>query len=145
MATRFTLKLRGAKEFQAALGRLSPAKNPVVMRRALGEIGDLGAETTRDEYLQGGGRSRLQRQTGELRDSIEVDKSGLPKKVRWGTPIFPWPEFHENGLGRWPKRPFIKPALREAMKRAEAIVLHHWKRNVQGGGASIVGGLRGSR
>ena len=112
MPVTFTAELSGDKRFADALRRIS---DPRVIAAAL-RRGGVELEDQMRTHVSGPRTRRLDVVTGELRSSIETDRSGLPDSIAVGTPLF-WPELWEIGKGRRRARPFAEPSLEQALKR----------------------------
>jgi len=88
----------------------------------------------RSNYLSGPRPSKLDRVTGNLAKSIVVtplEKVGYERIVKVGTHLG-YGLLHEFGLGRFPPRPFLRPALLDAkvdiIKNLVAILRQSLKR-----------------
>ena len=75
--------------------------------------------------------SKLTSRTGTLRRSLGpafgLDKSGLPRFIEGGSSLVYAP-VHELGLGRFPRRPFLAPAVDAVTPQLEQIMVKHWER-----------------
>lgn len=126
------IRLKGAREYSAALAQVNPKRNPALVRRALVRIGALTQRTVRERYLRGPAPRRLDRRTGRLAGSIYVDPARLPHAIEIGVDSdLWWAENYELGKGPRGSRPFIKPAVRDVLRDAERIVLDEWRRSVE--------------
>jgi phage gpG-like protein len=70
--------------------------------------------------------SKLTSRSGELRRSLSVnrgrDRSGLPRYVDVGSDLV-YARVHELGLGSYPKRAFLAPAVAAVSPRFEGLLL----------------------
>lgn len=120
------LEVRGLRELREGLAALDPARNPRGRTRAL----LAGAELLRRGIranLAGPRPRRLDEVTGELRASVGIDPE-VPTEARIGVPasLF-WYEFHELGLGRFPKRPAVLEAIESALDELESAFAFWWE------------------
>ena len=58
-----------------------------------------------------------------------MDKSGLPGRISVGSELN-YAAIHEFGLGRFPVRAFLKPALEVRQKGMEKRLLVAWRKRV---------------
>ena len=112
MPVSFEANLAGDRELAAALRRMSsPEVISAALRRGAREL-----TIEMRAHVSGPRPRRLDVVTGELLRSFATDDSGLPDRIRVGTPLF-WAEFHEVGSPRNPARPFAQPALERTLRR----------------------------
>ncbi len=124
-------RTRQTNKFAKALDRMDFKQHPDALRKAMIRSGKLVQQYIRDKHLVGPRPRKLDEVTGALARSIRLDKSELPTAIEIGTPLF-WAEFHEFGLGRFRKRPFVVPAMEEALELVPDIFVEEWKRQVYG-------------
>lgn len=127
MALRVAVRTRGVKEFQAVLRRVNPSRNPEVGRRGLLKIAKRLEQVTVREFMSGPRPRRLGQVTGETARSLQSDRSELPRAIETGIPraLF-WVDVHEEGLGRWPRRAFIEPALERVLPEMADLFIAGW-------------------
>ncbi len=119
-----TVKVSGLKEWNKKLDRMNPGKNTRKLKRApLIKGALLVQKIAAEEKIHPGGTSpplphALTSRSGDLRRSIRVNQNPLPGAIEIGTRL-DYGEIHEKGLGRFPKRPFLVPALKDATRRIE--------------------------
>ena len=130
MGLKIEFKTEGVEEFRKVIRKINPEKNPKVIRKAMLETGRLLQRTVKEKYLRGPRPRRLDRVTGELSRSIVRDERKLEEFVGVGTELF-WAEFHEVGLGRFRKRPFIEPAVDDVMDKLPGIFLEAWEESLR--------------
>ncbi|GAF94971.1 unnamed protein product, partial [marine sediment metagenome] len=113
----------GVEAASACVGRVSPQQNPGWVKRALVDAGKHVQGVARKEIRSGAGPPRhgtLTTRSGGLRRSIQLDRGPLPNAIDVRSDKF-WALFHEEGLGRYPKRPFMAPALGKSEKEVGRI------------------------
>ncbi len=134
MATALSVSVQGLDELHERLSRISPRDNAEWSRRALVTCGLLVQKIAAEEMIIRGGRfgtgsslrdriahpSKLTSRSGRLRGSIRVNRVPLPKAIDIGSDVA-YAAVHELGLGRFPKRPFLAPALDKASKEFSQI------------------------
>ncbi len=133
------VKLEGSRELQRRLRKLTPSQNSQIMGPALLEMMLLTLRiSARDKIYPGGNApprpDQITSRTGTLRRSLSasfaVDRSQLPKSIEGGSNVV-YAAVHEFGNSRTPKRAFLQPALDDASKQFDDIVVKHWnKQNV---------------
>jgi len=132
------VSVTGSKELRRALKKLDPGENFDILRKSLIKAADLIQEDAADvQILKGGGGKRsgmtppdpkhLTARIGNLRRSIGPDLRPLPFAIEVGTELF-YGKIHELGLGRYPERPFLSPAIEKVAPKFEDIFLKNWKR-----------------
>lgn len=143
MALTVRTKLEGDERFRRALARLSPEENPATLRRGLTRIGLLVQKVAAEEKIARGGVSgrgrnrrvarplpdRLTSRTGALRRSIGLNRVPLPHAIEVGTELI-YGAVHELGLGPFPPRPFLGPAIDDSIREMEQILADEWLREV---------------
>jgi len=128
----------GAREWLRALNRLSPKEHQEITARSLVECGLLVQRNAAMKQIMGGGQkakgvhlkphpTRLTSRTGTLRRSISTNRQPLPLAVEVGTDLI-YGRVHELGLGRFPKRAFLAPAVEAEEDKFPRIFLKHWRR-----------------
>lgn len=118
MASSFSVRVLGASQLKKKFRQISPATNPEITRRALRRSAELVQRLARTRYLSGPRPRRLAEITGELKASVTIDDSDLPVRIVVGTPLY-WALLHEFGPGAWEARPFLGPALDDALPEIE--------------------------
>ncbi len=143
MATALRVSLVGTKELQRRLKQMNPAINKRIIRESLVEAAGKIQTNAALVQITGGGRGKgqglpplphkLTSRTGTLRRSIAVDRKPLPLAIEIGPnpPADGYGEIHELGLGNYPKRPFMGPALDAISPEFGAIVIKRWKREAK--------------
>jgi phage gpG-like protein len=98
------------RSVQRSIERITPSRNAeeIVGREFLRWAQDT-VRISKTEYLRGPRPHRLGVVTGRLINSISPDWRGRPWAIAVGTDV-KYGKVHELGLGRMPKRPFLKPA-----------------------------------
>ncbi len=131
MAGLIQAKLVGSKELKRRLKKMDPAENKRITTPALLEAMQLTLRiAAREKILPGGGGPPrpdiLTTRTGTLRRSLgtnfAVQVNEALQFVEGGTHLL-YGAVHENS-----KRAFLKPALKQASAKFEAIFLKHWAR-----------------
>jgi hypothetical protein len=118
------------------LEKMDPGKNRSIMRAILVDCALLVQENAADRQIAAGGGginaaapplpNRLTSRTGHLRNSIGVDRGELPHAVTVGTRVV-YGGIHEFGLGRYPERPFMRPALKAQRRKFPAVIKRNWR------------------
>lgn len=139
MASGFRVKVTGVDSVAKGLERMNPGLNTKIVVDSLIESISLVLRTAAQEKIvRGGARNSppragiLTSRTGRLRASLSlqgggIDKSGLPNKISGGSNV-KYAGVHEFGLGRHPKRPYLKPALDQDSPKFPAIFSKHWNK-----------------
>lgn len=137
MPVQLRVRIVGSKALTKALDKMNPGLNKKILRDSLIEAAlAIQKDAAGNQILRGGGGKRnarpavagqLTSRKGTLRRSIKVDRGPLPFAIESGTDLIYGP-LHEFGLGRMPKRPFMKPALDKLAPKFGEIVVKHWKR-----------------
>lgn len=131
MAAAISVRLEGGAKLRRALSKLNPADNARIFSLSAREVALKIATNARNVQLRRGGGdvhpTQLTSRTFRLRDSIAPDFRGLPRFAEVGTDVRYGP-VHEFGLGRYPSRPFMAPALEAVRPQIPEIVVKHWKR-----------------
>lgn len=140
MATQIRVSVVGLPKLQRALSKMNPGVNKKILRDSLLESArTIQREAAKNQILAGGGgkgsgmtpphpKFLTSRHGGEgLVGSIHVDEGPLPFAIEVGTDLV-YGAVHEFGLGPYPKRPFMQPALDKMAPRFGDIVIKHWKR-----------------
>ncbi len=121
----FTINTTGLPEYRRLLGAISPKLNPQIFRHALSEMGSLVQDKAKSNIRSGGGepaRGHLTSRSGDLRRSIFVKRQGLPVFVEV-TSNDVASHVHETGVGRYPARPFMVPALLSESREFVGVLL----------------------
>ncbi len=130
----------GSAELRRRIKNLTPAQNAKITGPALVESMLLTLRiAARDKIYPGGKgpprRDQLTSRTGTLRRSLTasfaVDRSQLPHSITGGSNVV-YAAVHEFGLGRFPKRPYLAPALADASKQFDDIFAKHWQKAADG-------------
>ena len=131
MAAAITVKLEGGAKLQKALAKLNPAQNAQIFSLSARQAAVLIAANARNVQIRRGrgavDPARLTHRSFTLRNSIAPDFRGLPRFAEVGTEKF-YGAIHEFGLGRFPSRPFMVPALEAIKPQIPAIVARNWKK-----------------
>ncbi len=140
MVVPLRVSIVGDKALQKALKRANPAVNTRIIRESLLEAAGRVQADAAGVQITGGGRgkgkglaplpNKLTSRTGALRRSIAVDRRPLPLAVEVGTDLA-YGSIHEFGIGNYPKRPFMGPALDKISPQFGAIVVKRWKREAR--------------
>ena len=119
-------KVTGIKAWNKKLDRMNPQKNTSKLKRAPLIKSALLVQkiTAKEKIVRGRPRGsaplpdRLTSRHGGsgLAGSIRVNKNPLPGAIEIGTDLG-YGAIHEFGLGRYPKRPFLGPALKDADRK----------------------------
>jgi len=129
----------GTAELKRRLAKMTPAQNAQIVRKSLIEAGGLVQRNAQLKQIipSGGGAAnpapvhptRLTSRHGGagLVGHIKVDQRPLPRAVEIGTELL-YGALHEFGMGRFPVRAFLAPALEAERSGFPAIVVKHWKR-----------------
>ena len=128
MPTFIKANVTGVKEFNKKMDRMNPQKNTSKLKRAPLIKGALLVQkiAAKDKIVRGRPRhsapltDRLTSRHGGsgLAGSIRVNENPLPSAIEIGTDLG-YGAIHEFGLGRYPKRPFLGPALKDATRKIE--------------------------
>ncbi len=121
MAVALSITVKGSKELQAILSRISPKDNPAWVSRALVNGALLVQKIAAEEKILRGGSGPpvdgiLTSRTGTLRRSIAVDRTNVPRSISVGTGLI-YGLVHELGGKFHPPRPFLTPALEDSAER----------------------------
>lgn len=124
MAISMQVKVTGIDKLNKKLRKINPEKNLKILTRALDKAGLLVQDiAARKKIISGRGNApplsdRLtNRHGGEgLVGSIRVNRSPFPHAIEIGTDLG-YGAVHELGLGAFPPRPFLSPALKDAESR----------------------------
>jgi len=131
MALVIAAKLKFDPGVKRKLAKLNPTATPRVFEKAAMEVALRIQTLAQKKYILSGNgpvhAKYLTHRTGNLRDSIRVDRSGLPRKIEVGTEVL-YGAYHETGKGVKKARPFMAPALKEVQPKIPAIFVKHWKR-----------------
>lgn len=135
MSVKLAVKVEGVEELQRRLNRVKPETNPQWVSRALVKCALLiQAEIQENQLIRGSDDplarahpKRLTSRTGRLRDSIAVDRSGLPDSILIGSNVV-YGAIHEFGgaAGRnlaatLPARPYMQPGLEAVANQLDGI------------------------
>jgi phage gpG-like protein len=143
------VKATGVVKLQRMIRTISPKSNPAWVRRALIAMANRVQAIATKEMIIPGGRVRvagpkggkgimtdkpahptkLTSRTGALRSSIRVNRGPLPHAIEVGSDL-EYAAVHEEGLGRYPKRPFLQPALEKASPEFSDILSRELKREI---------------
>ncbi len=128
MVLRVTVRHKGIDAYQAVLARVNPSKNPGVVRASFDAIARRLRTVLQENWLKGPRPRRLGQVTGQLAESVAIDRGDLPRAVEVGVPrrLF-WYEFHELGLGPWPRVESMAPALDEVLPEMADIHIDAWR------------------
>lgn len=137
MALGVSVKIEGTEQFRQVLERALPDANPRIFSGAFVEMMlKILKNAAGKQIVQGRGEApplprRLSGRTNMLVRSLGpafgLDRSGLPFSISGGTDLV-YGRIHELGLGRFPKRPFLEPAVEEEIQNLEDILTRHWER-----------------
>ena len=140
MAVGLRVSVVGSKALLRQLKRTNPAINRRIVTESLVEIALKVQTNAANLQITGGGRgkgkglsalpNKLTSRTGTLRRSIAVDRKPLPRAIEVGTDLVYGP-IHEFGLGNFPERPFMGPALDAISPQFGAVVIKRWKREAR--------------
>ncbi len=131
------VRLVGGEQLKRDILALSPARRKVT-DPALSESMLLVLRIAAQSKIKRGGKGPpvkgiLTSRTGTLRRSLGpsegVDKSGLSQGFIEGGSALVYASVHENSTTH--PRPFLKPALDDAINQFEAIFVKHWKKAAQ--------------
>lgn len=130
----------GTDDLRRRLNELNPEVNTAIIRKSLIEGAlEIQANAAKVQIAGGGGGKRnarpplpdrLTSRTGHLRGDIKVDRLPLPRAIEVGPDEF-YGAIHEFGLGRYPVRAFMQPALGAVSPRFPEIIVKHWKREAK--------------
>jgi hypothetical protein len=128
MAVHLRVEFRGVRDLERALAKMRrPGIDPILrrgMRRAALRI----QSRTRVAYLSG---QLLDRITGELADSIEIEESGLPMQIAVGSHLVQSEVLHEGSQRRgMPSRPFLTRALDDVIGEFPDIFVEEMERAI---------------
>ena len=135
MAVALRVTFTGQERLQRALSKMrKPELDKPVSRFLLSAAFAVLKDATENQIIRGGSfggqqspphPSRVTSRTGELRRSLGVsrglDRSGLPGYIEFGSDLV-YAQIHELGLGRYPKRAFLVPALERVSVRFEEML-----------------------
>lgn len=131
MAAAITVNIEGTKELQRRLAKLNPQQNVEIFIRSAREVATLIAANARNVQIRRGRGavhpSQLTHRDYGLRDSIAPDFRGFPRFAEVGTELF-YGAIHEFGLGHFPARPFMQPALDDVHPEIPSIFVRNWKK-----------------
>ncbi len=136
MAIGHKIQLIGDEKYRRALVKSNPKKNRRTISDALERIANLvsaGAKLNivRGRQSQPPLADKLTFRKGGAVGSIGIDLSGLPRWSEAGS-IFKYPMIHELGLGRFPVRQWLQPAVDDVIPRqAEGIAAQFWEGQVR--------------
>jgi HK97 gp10 family phage protein len=130
--------ITGDKEWLRKLEKLSPQKHKEIMSKSLLECGMLVQANAAQKQIMGGGQkakgvqikphpSRLTSRTGTLRRSISTSWHRSPFEIDVGTHLV-YGRVHELGLGNYPKRAFLEPAVKAEEQKFPSVFIKHWRR-----------------
>ena len=137
---RLSAKLIGGEALRRRIADLTPDQNRRIVAPALVESMLLTLRIAAREKIHPGSRSSGPPKpkiltsrhggaglVGSLGRNEGLDKSGLPNFIEGGTHLV-YGKMHEGGLGPFPPRPFLGPALADAQRQYGDIFEKHWKR-----------------
>ena len=137
MALEVSVRIEGTEQFRQVLERATPSLNPRIVSGAfVGMMTKILRNAAEKQIVQGRGKApplprRLSGRTNTLVRSLGpafgLDRSGLPFSISGGTDLV-YGRIHELGLGRYPKRAFLEPAVEEEIQNLEDILAKHWQR-----------------
>lgn len=125
MAFGMRIQMLGGEEFKMMLSRMSPEQNRRIfsdtLEKVVNAVQDIAA---REKIVRGRQHlpplpSQLTFRKGGAARSIGVNLSGLPSFAEAGSILF-YPLLHELGLGRFPPRPWLQPAVDEVVPEKSA-------------------------
>lgn len=138
MTVAVEVKITGDENLRRLLRRMSPQSNPAWVRRGMLKVGFQMQTLAASKYILRGGGPRapvhptmLTSRTGTLRRSIAVNRRRLPFTVSVGTHLR-YGRTHELGLGPYPRRAFLDPALQEVAKTAANVLAEEWEKETRG-------------
>lgn len=128
MAVRVRVRHLGSERFRRAIGKLKLPEAEPIYRRALRRSVGLISRTTKEDYLSG---QVLPVRTGELRRSVGVDLSRLPRQASVGSE-------HEGAAALhfgWPAKnigphPFLFPAVERDLTKLPNLWIEEMDREV---------------
>ena len=134
MAVGFKTRVIGGEEYRRYVKSVTPSQNRRISRRLLEKIvGRVQTIAAKQKIVPGRGlkaaplASKLSFRRGGAAGSIGPDFSGLPAYAEVGS-ILDYPMFHEFGLGRFPKRPWLEPAIDDVVPNpAERWMAEIWE------------------
>ena len=131
MATSITVKVTGTKELRRRLAKMDPGQNEEIFMRSARQTATLIAANARNVQIRRGGGAvhptKLTHRSFGLRDRIGPDFRGFPRFAEVGTELF-YGAIHEFGLGHFPKRPFMAPALEAIRPKIPPIIERNWRK-----------------
>lgn len=137
------VRIEGDKELLARLQKMNPGLNDRIVNDAMVEsMLTILRDAAQNKIKRGGTKGSKPRpkvltsRTGQLRKSLtlkraSLNKTGLPERIEGGS-ILKYARVHELGS---PKqniraRPYLAPALADAVKQIPGIFLKHWERQL---------------
>lgn len=137
--TLIRVSIVNTKEVRDFMQRINPARNTKIIRNGLVRAALEIQANAADIQIAAGGRGkrkalrplpdRLTSRSGALRRGIHVDRSDLPFAIEIARgPNEPYGDIHELGLGNYPRRPFMAPALDAIGPRFGDIIVKEWKK-----------------
>jgi len=141
-------EVTGIKTLLRKLKKLSPKQSQEILVKSLQDCAKLVQDNAANKQIIQQGRvavtgprggtsikqapvhpTRLTSRRGGagLVGSISINQSHLPASIDVGTKL-KYGRVHELGLGRYPKRPFLKPGVEAVEDRFPAIFMKHWRR-----------------
>jgi len=125
----------GTKELRRKLAKLDPGFNKRIMVKSLTDCAvEIHSDATRNQIRRGMRHAGIHatkltsRNEGRgLIGSIGLNKGPLPGAIEVGTHLA-YGAIHERGLGRFPKRPFLEPALGKVGSKFNEIIVKNWKK-----------------
>jgi hypothetical protein len=146
MVIALKVEVTGIEKLNQGLARLTPKKHKEIMSGALMDCAKLVMINAKDRQIRKGGRvatkgprggrvlksigvhpTMLTSRSGDLRESIDIDRQPLPFAIDIGT-HFGYGAIHEQGLGNYPVRAFLAPAVKEEEGRFPKVFMKHWRR-----------------
>lgn len=127
----------GIPELKAALERMNPGRNKVIMRNGMITAALEIQKNATGQIRKGGGGKKnpkppvphqLTSRTGTLRRSIRVNHGPLPFAIETGTDLT-YGAVHEFHSIR--PRPFLAPALKAVAPRLGKIFIAAWKKEAR--------------
>ncbi len=135
MAVKLRASIVGTKDLQRRLKKLNPGENRRILTAGLTKAAlMMQTDIAKNQIVHGRTKSpplpsRLTNRSGGrgLVGSIAVDRKPLPAAIEVGT-RFVYGPIHEEGLGGYPVRAFLAPALKKIGPKLGEIIASVWKR-----------------
>ena len=131
------VRLIGGEKFKRVVRNLSPKHNRRIFSETLEKIVNAVQSISAEEKIIRGRQglpplaSKLTFRHGGAARSIGVDLSGLPSFAEVGS-ILLYPLLHEFGLGKFPKRAWLDPAIDDVVpEKSERWAVEFWERQAR--------------